>query len=76
MSQTEQVGNVKITLDGHAVTMIHETIAYYDGECVYAWSCECGDGESDFLSLIEADAAGTLHALDEAVAASREARKI
>lgn len=54
--------------------MEHVTSAHYDGEGVYAWSCECGDGESDYVALDEARAAGALHELDEAVAASRAAR--
>lgn len=42
----------------------HEVWAGYDGEGVYAWSCTCGEGESDFTSEDAATIAGTEHLLD------------
>jgi len=45
-------------------TARHEVWAGYDGEGVYAWSCTCGDGESDFTGEDAATIAGTEHLLD------------
>lgn len=45
-------------------TATHEVWAGYDGEGVYAWSCTCGDGESDFTGLDAATLASTDHLLD------------
>lgn len=42
----------------------HVVWAGYDGEGVYAWSCTCGEGESDFTGLDAAVLASTEHLLD------------
>lgn len=42
----------------------HEVWAGYDGEGVYAWSCTCGEAESDFTGLDAATLASAEHMLD------------
>jgi hypothetical protein len=42
----------------------HELWAGYDGEGVYAWSCTCGEAQSDFTGLDAATIAGTEHLLN------------
>ena len=49
---------VTISTERHAVW------AGYDGEGVYAWSCTCGEAESDFTGLDAATLASTDHLLD------------
>lgn len=49
---------------GQKPSVVHEVHAGYDGEGVYAWSCTCGDGKSDFTGEDAATIAGTEHLLD------------
>jgi hypothetical protein len=42
----------------------HQVWAGYDGEGVYAWSCTCGEAESDFTGEDDATLAGGQHLLD------------
>lgn len=46
------------------MTEEHAVWAGYDGEGVYAWSCTCGKGASDFTGLDDATLTGTEHLLD------------
>jgi hypothetical protein len=56
--QADQESHVAISTEGH------EVWAGYDGEGVYAWSCTCGEAESDFTGLDAATLASTDHLLD------------
>lgn len=44
--------------------VLHAVWAGYDGEGVYAWSCQCGDGCSDFQGLDYATEEGTHHLIE------------
>lgn len=44
--------------------LMHGVWAGYDGECVYAWSCWCGQACSDFQSLDHATEEGAQHLID------------
>lgn len=39
----------------------HAVSAGYDGEGVYAWSCTCGAGQSDYQGLEDATIFGAVH---------------
>jgi hypothetical protein len=56
--QADQESHITISIEGH------EVWAGYDGEGVYAWSCTCGEAESDFTGLDAATLASTDHLLD------------